>query len=115
MASVKLTKNEQKKQKDQLKQFQRYLPTLQLKKQQLQMVIRQIESEVSILQKEQKEAVSALQSWVAVYNENREFPKESSNSTVIGSKYGLESVSGVATKFRVISFCSFGPIESMKN
>ena len=34
--AVKLTKNEQKKQKDALKQFNRYLPTLQLKKQQLQ-------------------------------------------------------------------------------
>ena len=33
--AVKLTKNEQKLQKDRLKQFQRYLPTLQLKKQQL--------------------------------------------------------------------------------
>ena len=37
--SIKLTKNELKKQKDNLKQFQRYLPTLQLKKQQLQSVI----------------------------------------------------------------------------
>ena len=34
--AIKLTKNELKKQKDNLKQFQRYLPTLQLKKQQLQ-------------------------------------------------------------------------------
>ena len=34
--AVKLTKNELKVQKDRLKQFQRYLPTLQLKKQQLQ-------------------------------------------------------------------------------
>ncbi|MFP4153920.1 MAG: V-type ATP synthase subunit D, partial [Alkalispirochaeta sp.] len=42
---VKLTKNELKKQKDALKRFQRYLPTLQLKKQQLQMVIRQVEQE----------------------------------------------------------------------
>ena len=33
--AVKLTKNELKVQKDRLKQFQRYLPTLQLKKQQL--------------------------------------------------------------------------------
>ncbi len=32
---VELTKNELKVQKDRLKQFQRYLPTLQLKKQQL--------------------------------------------------------------------------------
>ena len=37
--AIKLTKNELKKQKDNLKQFQRYLPTLQLKKQQLQSVI----------------------------------------------------------------------------
>ncbi len=45
MAEVKLTKNELKRQKDALKRFQRYLPTLQLKKQQLQMVIRQVEAE----------------------------------------------------------------------
>lgn len=36
MAKIKLTKGELKKQRDSLKQFQRYLPTLQLKKQQLQ-------------------------------------------------------------------------------
>lgn len=39
MAKVKLTKGELKRQRDSLKQFQRYLPTLQLKKQQLQMKI----------------------------------------------------------------------------
>ena len=33
--AIKLTKNEQKLQKDRLKQYQRYLPTLQLKKQKL--------------------------------------------------------------------------------
>ena len=43
--AIKLTKNEQKVQKDRLKQYQRYLPTLQLKKQQLQAVIpRQLQS-----------------------------------------------------------------------
>ena len=73
MASVKLTKNEQKKQKDQLKQFKRYLPTLQLKKQQLQMVIRQIEQEVERYRKVQREIVNALQAWVAVYHENLAF------------------------------------------
>ncbi len=39
MAKVKLTKGELKRQRDGLRQFQRYLPTLQLKKQQLQMEI----------------------------------------------------------------------------
>ena len=32
MAKIKLTKNELKTQRDALKRFQRYLPTLQLKK-----------------------------------------------------------------------------------
>ena len=52
MAAVKLTKNELKKQKDDLKQFERYLPTLQLKKQQLQTVIMQVEAELEQKRKE---------------------------------------------------------------
>ena len=39
MAKIKFTKGELKKQRDGLKQFRRYLPTLLLKKQQLQMKI----------------------------------------------------------------------------
>ena len=50
--AIKLTKNEQKVQKDHLKQYQRYLPTLQLKKQQLQSVIMKTKAEL-----EQKEVV----------------------------------------------------------
>jgi len=39
MPKIKLTKGELKRQRDALKQYKRYLPTLQLKKQQLQMEI----------------------------------------------------------------------------
>jgi V/A-type H+/Na+-transporting ATPase subunit D len=39
MAKIKLTKGELKKQRDALKQYKRYLPTLQLKQQQLRMDI----------------------------------------------------------------------------
>lgn len=49
MAKVKLTKGELKKQRDSLKQFRRYLPTLQLKKQQLQMKI--LEARATLNQK----------------------------------------------------------------
>lgn len=69
----KLTKNEQKLQKDRLKQYQRYLPTLLLKKQQLQMVIRQIEAEVALMRQKQKQLVEAMQVWIAVFNENTAF------------------------------------------
>ena len=41
MAKIKYTKTEQKHQQDALKQFLRFLPTLQLKKQQLQQEVRQ--------------------------------------------------------------------------
>jgi V/A-type H+-transporting ATPase subunit D len=41
MGKIKLTKGELKRQRDSLKQYQRYLPTLQLKKQQLQLEILQ--------------------------------------------------------------------------
>ena len=46
MAKIKLTKNELKNQRDSLKRYQRYLPTLQLKKQQLQMEVRGIREEM---------------------------------------------------------------------
>ncbi len=43
MGKIRLTKGELKRQRDALKQYQRYLPTLQLKKQQLQMeILRQV-------------------------------------------------------------------------
>ena len=41
MAKIKYTKTELKNQQDDLKQFRRFLPTLQLKKQQLQLEVRQ--------------------------------------------------------------------------
>ncbi len=83
MAGVKLTKNEQKKQKDQLKQFQRYLPTLQLKKQQLQMVIRRIEAEVKDLEDRQRQFIESLQPWVAVFNENTTFSEHHTLSDLV--------------------------------
>jgi V/A-type H+-transporting ATPase subunit D len=46
MAKIKLTKNELKTQRDAMARFQRYLPTLQLKKQQLQMEMRRLDQEI---------------------------------------------------------------------
>lgn len=66
---VKLTKNELKKQKDALKRFQRYLPTLQLKKQQLQMVIRQVEQEYEALRRERDTLRKNLEKWIGVFRD----------------------------------------------
>lgn len=73
--AVKLTKNELKVQKDRLKQFQRYLPTLQLKKQQLQSVVMQITAQLEQVEREYRAAVDGLDDWVAVFAENDAFPR----------------------------------------
>ena len=58
MSKIKLTKGELKKQRDSLKQFRRYLPTLILKKQQLQMKILEVrkawEERLQILREKEK-------------------------------------------------------------
>ncbi len=74
--AIKLTKNEQKVQKDQLKQFQRYLPTLQLKKQQLQSVIMKTNQELEQKEAERVQMIGDLDDWVAVFAENSIFDEE---------------------------------------
>ena len=76
MANIKLTKNEQKVQKDNLKQFQRYLPTLQLKKQQLQSVIMKTNMELEQREAEREQVIGDLDDWVAVFAENTIFPDD---------------------------------------
>ncbi|MBN2652289.1 MAG: V-type ATP synthase subunit D [Spirochaetales bacterium] len=73
MPKVKLTKNELKKQKDDLKMYKRYLPTLQLKKQQLQMEIKKVEDRVKYVKLEIENLHSQFEEWVAVFGENFDF------------------------------------------
>ncbi len=70
MAKIKLTKNEQKKQKDSLKMYQRYLPTLVLKKQQLQMEIRNVELKIKKVETQIDEINSQFKSWIGVFGED---------------------------------------------
>jgi V/A-type H+-transporting ATPase subunit D len=71
--AIKLTKNEQKVQKDKLKQYQRYLPTLQLKKQQLQSVITKLNLELEQKEVERVQMIGDLDDWVSVFAENQLF------------------------------------------
>ena len=74
--AIKLTKNEQKVQKDRLKQYQRYLPTLQLKKQQLQSVIMKTKAELDEKEVERAQMIGDLDDWVAVFAENEIFDED---------------------------------------
>mgnify|MGYP001610110860 CR=1 FL=1 len=66
MAKIKLTKGELKRQRDALKQYQRYLPTLQLKKQQLQIEI--LRQSIILESREHAEVTkrTAMEAWAGL-------------------------------------------------
>lgn len=74
MGKIKHTKTELKRQRDNLRRFQRYLPTLQLKKQQLQLEIRRIEALIEARQAEEERLRQGLELWMALFSEPCEFP-----------------------------------------
>lgn len=67
MAKVKLTKTAQKKERDDLKQYQRFLPTLQLKKQQLQMEMRSCMDRIEKNEIREEETKNSLNSWMTLF------------------------------------------------
>jgi V/A-type H+/Na+-transporting ATPase subunit D len=69
MAKIKLTKGELKLQRDSLRQYERYLPTLQLKKQQLQLEILQ---QIALLEEKERRLSAKKESaknWAVLLNE----------------------------------------------
>lgn len=106
--AVKLTKNELKVQKDKLKQFERYLPTLQLKKQQLQSVISKVVEELEYTENARKSMIGDLDDWVAVFAENRLFDDEKKLSNLVQPDKVIcdfDNVAGVSIPvFRELSF-----------
>jgi len=94
MAKIKLTKNELKKQKDSLKMYRRYLPTLMLKKQQLQAEIRTTEIRIRELKDEKDRIDESFKSWIGVFGEKGIFTTEILRITKIKTAQG--NIAGVA-------------------
>ena len=69
MPKLRLTKNELKKQKDALKRFRQYLPTLLLKKQQLQAEMLKLHAEKEHLKQEKAFLKAKTYKWVDVFAE----------------------------------------------
>lgn len=70
---IKLTKNELKRQKDALKRFVRYLPMLQLRKQQLQLEIGKVHRLIEDVSKELDNLRRQIMLWVDVFAEEVNF------------------------------------------
>ncbi len=93
MAKIKLTKNELKVQKDALKMYRRYLPTLTLKKQQLQAEIRTIEAKAAAVRAAKTELEKGFRDWIAVFSEADAFPE--GIITVSNIRKGSGNIAGV--------------------
>ena len=93
LAKIKLTKNELKVQKDALKMYRRYLPTLTLKKQQLYTEMRIIEAKAKAVRKEREDLEYGFRDWIAVFSERDAFPKDI--ITVSNVRKGKGNIAGV--------------------
>jgi len=82
MAKIRLTKNELKVQKEALKRFTRYLPTLELKKQQLVNEIRNLTRAIEEIRHEMERVDEQVAEWVAVFGED----------VPIGEFFGVDEV-----------------------
>jgi V/A-type H+-transporting ATPase subunit D len=93
LAKIKLTKNELKKQKDSLKMYQRYLPTLMLKKQQLQAEIRNTELRIRELTREKEQFDESFKVWLGVFGEKGVFTQDILKITCVRTALG--NIAGV--------------------
>ena len=93
LAKIKLTKNELKVQKDALKMYRRYLPTLILKKQQLQTEIRTIEAKRDTVREEKRSLEEGFSQWIGVFSEKDAFP--GGVITVSNIRKGKGNIAGV--------------------
>ena len=94
MAKIKLTKNELKVQRDALKRFERYLPTLQLKKQQLQMEVRQNREAIAAMDAEMEALPERSKQAIALFSGN----DNGGLSDIIGVKAwhtGTRNIAGI--------------------
>lgn len=115
MSKIKLRKSELKIQKDYLKKYERFLPILQLKKQQLQMEVIKINRLMREAIIKQSELKKHMEDWVSLFGYQDEFDslKElievEEVITDSNSIAGIEVPVYVDTKFRVgkcDSFCT---------
>jgi len=102
MAKIKLTKTELKAQTDALKRFQRFLPMLQLKKQQLQGEIAAIVAKADAASSRERAVRAALDRWVGLF---------ATDESLIA---GLVAVKGVHTGHTSIAGVAIPTFESIE-
>ena len=94
-----------KQERDSLKQFQRFLPTLQLKKQQLQMEMRTCLDRIEKNRQFEQETKNALAAWTELFGDPEAVEKIKRNLSVSRVETGVQNIAGVDVPvFREVIF-----------
>lgn len=107
MAKIKLTKSELKRQKEEEKRFTRYLPILQLKKQQLQVEILKIHRGIDSLALQIDDLRSQIVVWVDVFAQDVELMrilKIKEIKTEVGNIAGIDIPVFLEVEFDVAEY-----------
>ncbi len=113
MAKIKLTKSELKAQRDSLKQFTRFLPTLQLKKQQLQLEARLCLDRIEKNKKREQAFQENIKTWIALFGDKNTVEHITALITVEGVDSKEQNIAGVeipvyiGTKFNIKTYDLF--------
>lgn len=107
MAKIKLTKGELKRQRDALRQYERFLPTLQLKKQQLQIEI--LHQTFILQEKKHKQAsqISSAESWLGLLTD----PVINIRQWIIPKEINTSKKNIAGVNLPVFEEVKFGPAE----
>ena len=109
MAKIKYTKTEQKHQQDSLKQFTRFLPTLQLKKQQLQQEVRISVEKLSANRTARREALEHLAGLLLFFSDPAEAEKYTQLVEVRSILTSTMNIAGITIP--VFDKVEFAPLE----
>lgn len=107
MAVVKLTKSELKRQREALTRFNRYLPMLQLKKQQLQSEILKIHRRIESLAQAIDDLRNKIVLWVDVFAQELDLTpivKVKKIKTGLGNVAGIEVAVFLGVEFEPVSY-----------
>jgi len=102
MARIKHTKNEMKAQREALARFERFLPMLQLKKQQLQVEIQSINGRIHQVATEEQQALAELEPWLKLWSEPVDMKSLLSVESILTDEGNIAGV--VIPLFREIVF-----------
>ncbi len=105
MAKVKLTKTALKQERDALKQYERFLPTLQLKKQQLQLEMRLCLEQIAANEERETASKNSLSAWSALFGDDTCPELIRKRIAVRSVKTEMQNIAGVSVpKYRGVDF-----------